>query len=125
MWLFLARRLLSLPPLLLVISFLTYLLLQAAPGDFYSSREFDPKFTQDYIMALRQAVGKVEEIPAQRRAAALPAFRPEGREYAFDEEGRLLRDGKRADPTREQTWVKRFEWPPASDQTWTLTQEGR
>ena len=36
------RRLLSIPPLVLVVSFLTFLLLKQAPGDFYSQMEADP-----------------------------------------------------------------------------------
>ena len=35
MWIYIARRVLAIPPLLLVISFLTFLLMQAAPGDYY------------------------------------------------------------------------------------------
>ena len=41
------------PPLLLIISFLTYMLLQASGGDFFNRLEEDPKVSQDYVMALR------------------------------------------------------------------------
>ena len=55
---FLLRRLISIPPLLVVISFLTYLLLQAAPGDFFSDKEADPKTSRDTLMGMRASAGK-------------------------------------------------------------------
>ena len=124
MWTFLLRRLVALPPLLLVISFLTYLLLQAAPGDFYTSKEADPKYSRDYVMNLRRSVGKVLEVPPEARRAELPAFDLAGRRYAFGAEGELLLDGARTDPRTQQQWVKDFEWPSGSGTRWSLTEQG-
>jgi peptide/nickel transport system permease protein len=109
MWIFLARRLLALPLLLLVISFLTYLLMQASPNDFFQKLEDNPTASQDYVMDLRNAAGKVVEVPAEERAALFGAFKVGGRAYSFDAKGALLRDGKPAQPRAEQTWLKRFE----------------
>src|SRR6185436_18058002 len=108
MWTFFLRRLLALPPLLLVISFLTYLLLQAAPGDFFSTLEADPKRSKDFIMSLRESAGKVTEIAPAHRAAKLPEFGVDGARYSFDAEGRLLKEGKPADAKAEQQHLKRF-----------------
>ena len=43
MAIFVARRLLVIPPLLLGVSFITYALLYAAPGDYVSRLAEDPK----------------------------------------------------------------------------------
>lgn len=116
------RRLLALPPLLLVISLLTYLLLQAAPGDFFSRLESDPKYSQDYVMELRASVGKVVAVPPAERAKELGEFTLGDRRYGFDAEGRLRLDGQPADPKNEQQRVKRFDW---KGETWTVTVGGR
>ena len=57
MWTFLARRLLSVPPLLLAVSFLTFSLLYAAPGDYFTRLEEDPAVTAEYLSALREKYG--------------------------------------------------------------------
>src|SRR5687768_8847495 len=98
MWIFLLRRLLTIPPLLLVISILTYVLLQLAPGDFYSRMEQDQKYTYDHVMQMRKSVGRVVEIDAAKRAAELPEFRAADRTYSFDAAGRLLLGGQPVDP---------------------------
>ena len=125
MWVFLSRRVLALPPLLLVVSFLTFLLLQAAPGDYYSRLEADPKFSFDYVMELRESAGRVIAVPPAKAAESLSAFRLGGREYAMDAQGRLRRDGAPADPRLEQAWIKRFEWPAGSGERWTVTETAR
>jgi len=124
MWVFLVRRVLALPPLLVAISLLTYLLLQMAPGDFFRKLEENPTVEQDYVMNLRRSAGKVVEVEAPDRAAALPGFTVDGVAYAFAADGLLLRDGAPADPRAEQERVKRFEWPAGGD-TWTVTEHGR
>lgn len=120
---FFLRRLLALPPLLIVISFLTYLLLQAAPGDFFSTLEADPKRSKDFIMSLRASAGKVTEIAPADRAARLPDFVVDGAHYAFDAEGRLLKAGVRADAKAEQQHLKRFVGPDG--ETYAVTAENR
>jgi peptide/nickel transport system permease protein len=123
MWTFLFRRILALPPLLFVISFLTYLLLQAAPGDFFSQLDADPKRSKDFIMALRASAGKAVEVPADERAKRLPAFVVDGKQYAFDASGALQKDGRPAEARAEQQSLKRFEG--ADGTTWSVTPEGR
>lgn len=123
MWTSIVRRLLAVPPLLIVISFLTYLLLQAAPGDFFSTLEADPKRSKDFIMSLRESAGKVTEIAAADRAAKLPEFVVEGTRYSFDAEGRLLREGAPADAKAEQQRLKRFVGPDG--ETYAVTAENR
>ena len=125
MFVFLVRRLAALPPLLLVSSFLTYLLLQAAPGDFYQARESDPKYSADYVMELRAGAGKVKSVPEAERAGRHGEFALGGRRYSFDSAGALRRDGEPAQPRAEQALVKRFEWPEGSGDEWTVTPEGR
>ena len=123
MWTFFLRRLLALPPLLVVISFLTYLLLQAAPGDFFSTLEADPKRSRDFIMELRASAGKAAEIDAANRHDALGAFEAAGVRFGFDAAGRLTKDGAPADPRAEQQALKRFTGPDGD--TYTVTPEGR
>src|SRR5262245_66474006 len=124
MWIFLARRALALIPLLLVVSFLTYLLLQSTPGDYYSDKEADPKVSLDQIMGLRRSVGKVVEVDARDRASDLASFTLDGRAFGFDGSGALLLDGKPADPRTHQKWLRRFEWPAGSGERWTVTPSG-
>ncbi|MCA9537508.1 MAG: ABC transporter permease [Myxococcales bacterium] len=57
MWTFILRRVLAIPPLLLAVSFLTYCLLYAAPGDYFTRLAEDPAITQDYINQLRTQYG--------------------------------------------------------------------
>lgn len=121
MWTFLARRLLALPPLLLVISFLTYLLMQASPNDYFQKLEDNPTIAQDYVMELRNAAGKVAAVPPAERSRALGAFTVDERNYAFDAQGLLTRDGARADSRGEQRWLRRFEW---NGDEYMLTERG-
>jgi len=123
MWTFFLKRLLALPPLLVVISFLTYLLLQAAPGDYFSALDADPKRSKDFIMSSRASAGKAVEIAAEDRAKELPAFVVDGRSYAFDVAGRLLKDGAPAETRVEYTTLKKFTGPDGD--TFTVTPEGR
>lgn len=57
MWTFIARRLLAIPPLLLAVTFLTFCLLYAAPGDYFTRLEEDPAITPEYLAALREKHG--------------------------------------------------------------------
>lgn len=125
MFTFLLRRLVAIPPLLLVISFLTFMLLQAAPGDYFSEKEADPKTSRDTLMGLRASAGKVVEVEAKDRARALGTFSRSGRSYAFDAEGRITRDGAPLDPRSDQDSLKKFRWPEDGGSTWTVTPEGR
>lgn len=53
MWIYVARRLLAIPPLLLAVSFITHALLAAAPGDYFSRLAENPSVTDEYMNALR------------------------------------------------------------------------
>ena len=57
MWTFLARRLLAVIPLLLVVSFLTYFLMWASPGDYYSRFAEDPTKGKAWVEAERHRAG--------------------------------------------------------------------
>jgi peptide/nickel transport system permease protein len=124
MWTFLLRRLLMLVPLLVAISILTYALLQAAPGDFYSRLEADPKYSFDYAMRVRNSVGRVVAVPPAERAAEIGEFVSGGVRYGFSPDGKLLKDGRETDPKLEQDRVRRFTWPAGSTQLFTVTDEG-
>ena len=54
---FLVRRLLSLIPLLLAISFLTFVLLNASSGDYLTRLLDNPAVTQEYVDQLREQYG--------------------------------------------------------------------
>ncbi len=119
---FFLRRLLSLPPLLLVISFLTFLLLQASGGDFFNRLEEDPKVSQDYVMRLRASAGRVVPVAPADRAEDLGTFEVRGNTYAFDAQGALLRDGAPVSPATEQDALKRFVH--ADGDQYTVTEQG-
>lgn len=123
MWTFFARRLLSIPPLLLVISFLTFLLMQASGGDYYQRVEEDPKFSYDYVMELRRAAGKVIEIAKKDRAATIGEFVVQGRRFSFTPDGHLLEDGAPAEPRALQAVLKRFE--TANGDRYSISEVGR
>lgn len=57
MWTFLARRLLAIVPLLLVVSFLTYFLMWASPGDYYSKFAEDPTKGKEWVTKAREKAG--------------------------------------------------------------------
>lgn len=67
MFTFTVRRLLSIPPLLLVISFCTFMLLKAAPGDFFQALEEDPSKTLAYVMRLRADNGLFKRVAPEDR----------------------------------------------------------
>lgn len=124
MFTFLVRRVLAIPPLLAVISFLTYMLLQAAPGDYFSDKEADPKTSRDTLMGLRASAGKVVPVAPADRAQALPRFRIAGRDYAFGADGTLTRDGVPLEPRADQDALKKFTWPEGGGTAWTVTPDG-
>lgn len=125
MFTFLLRRMVAIPPLLVVISFLTYVLLGAAPGDYFSEKDADPKTSRDMVMGLRASAGKVVAVAAADRAGALGTFVLAGRTYAFDSDGRITRDGVILDPRTDQSELKKFVWPEDEGTEWTVTPEGR
>ncbi len=119
---FFLRRLLALPPLLFVISLLTYLLLQAGPGDFFSTLEADPKKSPDFIMGLRAAVGKATLVAPEDRAAEIGEFVVGGAKFGFGRDGALVKNGERADPKAEQQSLKKFV--AKGGDTFTVTPDG-
>jgi peptide/nickel transport system permease protein len=121
---FFLRRLLALPPLLFIISILTYGLLQLAPGDFYSRLEQDQRYSFDYVMSVRNAVGRVIAVPPEDRAKEIGDFLVGDARYGFTPDGRLTKNGLPADPKVEQANVKRFHWPAGSSTQWTVTDKG-
>lgn len=57
MWVYLARRLLVVPPLLLAVSFITFLLLYAAPGDYLDQLKDNPAITEASLRELTTRYG--------------------------------------------------------------------
>ncbi|MCA9525892.1 MAG: ABC transporter permease [Myxococcales bacterium] len=57
MGVFIARRLLAVPPLLLAVSFITFLLLDAAPGDYVTRLAEDPHISAETLAELRHRYG--------------------------------------------------------------------
>lgn len=55
--LFIARRLLAVPPLLLAVSFITFALLHAAPGDYVTRLAENPEVSQEVLDQIRRAYG--------------------------------------------------------------------
>lgn len=123
MWIVLLRRLLALPPLLLVISLLTYTLLAASPGDYFSAKEQDQKYSFHRVMTLRAGVGKAVLLEPADHAKVLGEFKAGDGTYSFTPEGALLRDGVPCEAKREQKNVKRFTTPDGTK--WSVSDEGR
>lgn len=57
MWVYVARRLLAIPPLLLAVSFITYLLLYVAPGDYVTHLKENPAITEEALGELIRKYG--------------------------------------------------------------------
>lgn len=57
MWTFIARRLLALPALLAVVSFLTYFLMWVSPGDYFSKFAEDPTISRATVAQMRAEAG--------------------------------------------------------------------
>src|SRR3989338_9887408 len=57
MKIFLLRRFLAVIPLLLAITFITFLFLDLAPGDYFSKLEEDPTITTQQLAQLREEFG--------------------------------------------------------------------
>ncbi len=57
MWVYILRRLLAIPPLLLAVSLLTFGLIDLAPGDYFTRLEENPAVSQEYIEELRASRG--------------------------------------------------------------------
>jgi len=123
-WTFLLRRLVALPPLLLVISVATYILLQLSGGDFFNRMEEDPKVSRDHVMRMRASAGRVVRVAPEKRAGELGTFQVRDVSYTFDASGTLRVDGDPVDLRKEQQELKRFEWPADSGTIWTITESG-
>ena len=57
MWIYILRRLLAIPPLLIAVSLLTFALIDLAPGDYFTRLEENPAVSQEYIADLRESRG--------------------------------------------------------------------
>ncbi len=57
LWIFVARRLLAILPLLVIVSFLTYTLQRASPGDYYTALEENPTVSKEHIEQQRAKAG--------------------------------------------------------------------
>ncbi|MDE0959435.1 MAG: ABC transporter permease [Planctomycetota bacterium] len=93
---FTIRRLLSIPPLVLVVSLLTFLLLKTAPGDFYSQQEADPARSLTEVLRQKESAGLLARL-APKQLQQLGEFSEDGATWAFRDDGQktptILRDG--------------------------------
>ena len=93
---FTLRRLLSIPPLVLVVSLLTFLLLKAAPGDFYSQQEADPARSLTEVLRQKESSGLLVRL-SQTQLEEFGEFRDDGSTWSFRDDGEkvptILRDG--------------------------------
>jgi peptide/nickel transport system permease protein len=62
---FILRRLLNLIPVFLGSTFLVFIILQIAPGDFLDARRLDPRTTPQTIARLEEQFGLTQPIPVQ------------------------------------------------------------
>ena len=60
---FLLRRLLALPPLLLAVSLLTFVLLESSQGDYFTHLLQDPQVSQEHVAQLREQLGLQRPLP--------------------------------------------------------------
>jgi len=90
------RRLLSIPPLVLVVSLLTFLLLKQAPGDFYSQMEADPARSTTEVLRQKENAGLLIRLN-RSELVALGTFSDQGHEWKFEDTGeyrpQILKDG--------------------------------
>ncbi|HIA28195.1 MAG TPA: ABC transporter permease [Planctomycetes bacterium] len=91
------RRLLSIPPLLLGVALITFMLLKAAPGDFYSQMEADPARSLDEVLAQKENSGIIRRLEIEE-LLAIGEFRDDGHQWHFgrDTDGgvAVFRDGE-------------------------------
>ena len=80
------RRLLSIPPLVLVVSFLTFLLLKQAPGDFYSQMEADPTRSTTEVLRQKENAGLLVRLD-RNQLVAIGEFSDDGHLWSFADEG--------------------------------------
>jgi peptide/nickel transport system permease protein len=95
MLIFTLRRMLSIPPLVLVVSLLTFLLLKIAPGDFYSQLEADPSRSLTEVLRQKESSGLLVRLsPAELEQFG--DFDDDGSTWAFRDDGEksptILRD---------------------------------
>lgn len=76
------RRLLSIPPLLIGVALITFLLLKAAPGDFYSQMQADPSRSLDEVLALKESSGIIRSLDSDE-LIALGEFKDDGHLWQF------------------------------------------
>lgn len=57
MWIYILRRFLAIPPLLLAVSFLTHVLLYISPGDYFTRLAENPSVSEEYMAQLRAQYG--------------------------------------------------------------------
>lgn len=104
---FILRRLLFTPMLLLGVSLITFLLLRAAPGDFFDQMRIDPSRSLSEVLAQKTQAGLLKHAPPAR-LAELGEFPAKGVSWRF-EGGRALRDGQALPPARLPADLGRFE----------------
>ncbi len=88
---------LSIPPLILVVSLLTFLLLKTAPGDFYSQQEVDPMRSLTEVLRQKESAGLLNRL-APPELGNLGEFTDSGSTWSFRDDGQptptIICDGK-------------------------------
>ncbi len=83
---FTIRRMLSIPPLILVVSLLTFLLLKTAPGDFYSQQEADPSRSLTEVLRQKESAGLLVRL-SPPELQNLGEFSDDGSLWSFRDDG--------------------------------------
>ncbi len=83
---FTIRRMLSIPPLILVVSMLTFLLLKTAPGDFYSQMEADHTRSLTEVLRQKESAGILVRLSSVEMEQ-LGEFRDDGATWRFHNDG--------------------------------------
>ncbi len=95
MLIFTIRRLLSIPPLLLGVALLTFILLKLAPGDFFVQMEMNPAISNNSVMGAKLEAGLVKKLSADA-LHDFGEFRAKGSTWEFRADG-IYRDGALAE----------------------------
>ncbi len=59
MWIFILRRLLSVPAVLFGVSLIVFVLLRLAPGDFFREQEMNPAISLNDVLAQKEHAGLI------------------------------------------------------------------
>ena len=105
---FTIRRLLSIPPLLLGVALMTFLLLKAAPADFFSEMEMNPALSRVAVIDAKRDAGLIRELSVAEIEALGPVT-VNGVEYLIEPD-RVLKAGEVLDTRLAANELYSFTW---------------